>query len=200
MSEYFSAMFSTKLKEAEQDDIELTNVNGDILKQLIDFCYTGTLCIDQTNVQALLEAANEFRFMSIVAVCSEYFQEQLDATNCVGFFEFSELYDLKDLHAMSEIFICQHFMKVIENDEFRMMSAKNLKEILQMNDLNIDTEECVFNALMKWIKADEDKRSTQFPELLRFVRMTQLSEKVWSQNSNYFCNKQLGFKVASAFA
>lgn len=178
-SEYFFTLFTTKLKEADQHDIELTDVNGVILTQLIDFCYTGTLYIDQANVQALLEAANHYRFTSVVTDCSEYLQEQLDATNCVGFFVFSELYDLKRLHNKSQMLICQHFMTVLESDEFGMMTIDTLKRILGMNALNINSEEIVFNAVMAWVNADEPNRKENFPMLLNYVRLTQLNEKVY---------------------
>lgn len=86
-------MFLTDLKKADQHDIYLINVDGDILKQLIDFWYTGTLTID-TNVQALLEAANLFCITSVVAASSEYIQKRLDVFNCIGFYVFADLYNL----------------------------------------------------------------------------------------------------------
>lgn len=40
-SEYFAAMFTSSLREAAQDEIELMDVDGDALWALVLYCYTG---------------------------------------------------------------------------------------------------------------------------------------------------------------
>lgn len=40
-SEYFAAMFTSSLRESEQNEIELMDVDGDALWALVLYCYTG---------------------------------------------------------------------------------------------------------------------------------------------------------------
>lgn len=40
-SAYFSAMFTGSLRETQQEEITLGDVNGDALQQLVQYCYTG---------------------------------------------------------------------------------------------------------------------------------------------------------------
>lgn len=42
-SEYFSAMFTGNLREAEEREITLREVDGEALHALVQYCYTGTI-------------------------------------------------------------------------------------------------------------------------------------------------------------
>lgn len=41
VSDYFKAMFTNNLSEAFKNDIEMTNMDGNALKALVDFIYSG---------------------------------------------------------------------------------------------------------------------------------------------------------------
>ena len=57
-SRYFDSLFGSKFLEANNDEVELRSFDGSIMNCLIDFAYTGNICIDAENVYALLHAAN----------------------------------------------------------------------------------------------------------------------------------------------
>ena len=40
-SDYFNAMFTNNLAETHKEEIQINNVDGEALKSLIDFIYTG---------------------------------------------------------------------------------------------------------------------------------------------------------------
>lgn len=40
-SEYFSAMFTSGLRETNQSEVELQYVDGNALNALVQYCYTG---------------------------------------------------------------------------------------------------------------------------------------------------------------
>ena len=58
----------------------------------------------------------------------------------------------------SESFARQHFIDVVQNEEFMDISAKQLSRLLANDDLNILSEERVFEAALAWIKYDPDVR------------------------------------------
>jgi len=52
---YFEKMFSEKSKENDQNDIHIVNIDSDILHNLIDFIYTGTLIqIHEDSVKVII--------------------------------------------------------------------------------------------------------------------------------------------------
>jgi len=53
-SEYFESMFIGGFKETTQDVIQINDISGDVLKNVIDFMYTGELVtIEEDNVEVM---------------------------------------------------------------------------------------------------------------------------------------------------
>lgn len=48
------------------------NIGADVLEQLLEFVYTGSLVIDSANAKTLLEAANKFQFNTFCKVCVSF--------------------------------------------------------------------------------------------------------------------------------
>ena len=53
-----------------------------------------------------------------------------------------------------------------ESEEFMGISLEHISELITRDELNIDTEEIVFLAIMRWIKNDVLARSIYLPILL----------------------------------
>lgn len=171
-------MFCNPLKESTKNEVEIKNVKGDILKQLIDYCYTGFISINNLNAQSLIEAATEFQFNDIVKVGCEYLIAQLDVDNCIGIHIFAEYYNLKDLNNLAIQTICKNFPKLSDGEEFRaILPFAKFKKILSMNNLQITSEEEVFESIMTWVSHNAD-RKIFIPSLMQHVRLTQLSSTV----------------------
>jgi len=49
-SEYFAAMFTQNLREANQREVEMHNVDGDALVALVRYCYTGMYHIPNSDM------------------------------------------------------------------------------------------------------------------------------------------------------
>lgn len=171
-------MLSSQFKESEQNEVILSAVNGVILGQLINFCESGSLSLNQDNVQDVIQAAHQFNFAKIVDACSEYMVDHLDATNCFGLFVYAELLDLKQLRKMTIIYICQHFMELSKSDEYKEISIETLRQILKIGELDVSSEEDVFHAVVTWVNHDSINRRKHFVELITYVRLQLLDEKV----------------------
>ena len=78
-----------------------------------------------------------------------------------GISAFADRHDCADLVSSSETFARQHFIDVVQSEEFMEISAKQLTRLLSDDDLNIQSEERVFEAALAWIKYDADVRQVQ---------------------------------------
>jgi BTB/POZ domain len=58
---YFHAMFTSNLAESRQADIQLHEVDADSVGALINYAYTGRVCITRLNVQNLMFTASLFQ-------------------------------------------------------------------------------------------------------------------------------------------
>ena len=75
-----------------------------------------------------------------------------------GIVAFADRHNCAELVTESESFARQHFIDVVQNEEFMDISAKQLSRLLANDDLNILSEERVFEAALAWIKYDPDVR------------------------------------------
>lgn len=76
-----------------------------------------------------------------------------------------------DLVTAVNRFINKNFTKIIQTQEYLALSFNELAEILGRDELNVDCEEQVFEALLTWIKHDEKDRIEMLFELLKLIRL-----------------------------
>ncbi|KAF6205181.1 hypothetical protein GE061_019348 [Apolygus lucorum] len=174
-SDYFSAMFTSDLLEARQTDIELHSVCGTALRELVEYCYTGSVELREDSVETLLSTASLLGLHKVVDACSVFLRRQLDPTNCIGIALFADSRSCSQLHNAALSFIADHFVEVLKNQEFLMLSAEEVGKLLASDDLNVPSEEVIFRGLMTWIHHDSDKRRSDIPKLLQYVKLPLLT-------------------------
>ena len=68
-------------------------------------------------------------------------------------------------------------MEVVENEEFLLLPIEQLIEICRSEELNVTTEEQVYQAVMAWVKYNIAERRQHLSLALQHVRMPLLSPK-----------------------
>ncbi|KAG9343497.1 hypothetical protein JZ751_013663 [Albula glossodonta] len=63
------------------------------------------------------------------------------------------------------------------DEEFMLLPANQLIDIISSDELNVRSEEQVFNAVMAWVKYSIQERRPQLPQVLQHVRLPLLSPK-----------------------
>ncbi|CDI97278.2 kelch protein 12 [Echinococcus multilocularis] len=174
-SDYFGAMFSNGMAESAQLEIELKSVSADVMEALLDFVYTGQVRVSMENVQELLPAASLVQMEGVKAVCSAFLFGQVEASNVLGIRRFAELHSCTDLEVFAKNYAAHNFETVVEFEEFLLMNADELIELLSREDLHIDSEETAYNAVIRWVYYDEPNRSVHLPNLLNYVRLAIMS-------------------------
>lgn len=74
------------------------------------------------------------------------------------------------------------FSTLCNQQEFLALPADKLVEIIRDDDLNVTTEETVYEALMEWVKYDMPARLTHVAQVMKCVRFANIS-------SYYFCDE-----------
>lgn len=171
-------MFMGSLRETKEEEITLGDVHGEPLHILVQYCYTGTIELREDNVETLLATACLLQLTEVVNACSSFLAKQLHPSNCLGFALFAEQQSCHTLFKLSTSYTCQHFMQVMKNQEFYQLNVEQLRNLLKSDDLNVPSEEEVFNALIGWVKNDFTAREKYIPELLGLIRLPLLPPAV----------------------
>ncbi|XP_039755120.1 kelch-like protein 5 [Pararge aegeria] len=176
-SEYFAAMFTGSLREAQSSEITLERVDSQTLRSLVQYCYTGIIELSEDTVEILLSTASLLQLHSVTKACCDFLEKQLDPCNCLGIALFAEQQSCMSLHKSAVDYIQQHFMQVVKHQEFLSLQTEQMSELLKSDDLNVETEETVFESLMTWVKHDNANRDKNLSELLKLVKLPLLSSE-----------------------
>lgn len=67
---------------------------------------------------------------------------------------------------------------MVKHQEFLALHADQLATLLKSDDLNVVTEENVFESLMTWVQHDSENRKQHLPTLLKLIKLPLLSSEV----------------------
>ncbi|XP_055838383.1 kelch-like protein 28 [Episyrphus balteatus] len=187
-SDFFSAMFEIPLKESKSNEVTIQQVNGDNLKHILAFLYTGIIELQAKTVPEILSAAHFFQIQSLIFECQQFMEEELDSSNCLAVALFAEQLDLKDLYGKAIKFACKNFDLVSNTEDFLFLNQDQMTLIYSNEDLYVTSEEKVFLSLIIWIDYDKSKREQFAHKLLSHVQYWLLSPEFIKQNRNKLPN------------
>ncbi|KAM4677840.1 kelch-like protein 25 [Discoglossus pictus] len=174
-SQYFEAMFSTGLKESLDDTVNFhDSVHPEVLELLLEFAYSSKVLINEENAESLLEAADMLQFHDIRDSAAEFLEKNLYPSNCLGMMLLSDAHQCRRLYELSFRMCLVNFEAVYNTEDFFSLSNDILLDLISSDELEIEDEQLVFNAVLQWVKYDLDKRKDCFPQLLKHIRLALL--------------------------
>ena len=175
-SPYFQAMFTTEMLESRLEVIQLNAVPAACVQALVDFAYTGTITVDEDNVQLLLPAAGLLQMPPVVEGCCSFLRQQLDCSNCLGIARFADMHGCVQLKTEAERYAREHYAVIATKspDEFLDMSCDYYCELISSNELNVLNEETLLIDVLRWVRHDAETRQQYLHKILARVRLVLL--------------------------
>jgi hypothetical protein len=84
-------------------------------------------------------------------------ESQLDDSNRIGIYHFARTHDCKGLTIKTKEHMEKKISDVCKSEEFLGLPLDKVKSIIQSNDLNVDSEEVIFNAIVSWVAEDPER-------------------------------------------
>ncbi|NXY00208.1 KLH30 protein, partial [Centropus bengalensis] len=176
-SHYFHAMFSGDFAESIAARVELKEVDPIALEMLLDFAYMGKVTINQDNVERLMRTSSQLHFPTVQKVCSRYLRQQMDATNCLGICEFGESHGCPEVSSKAWSFLQENFEAVSQQEEFLQLSKERLVVYLSNDQLQVQEEQSLAEAVLRWVRHDPGHRAQFLPELLELTHLVSLPDQ-----------------------
>ncbi|XP_008330229.1 kelch-like protein 7 [Cynoglossus semilaevis] len=180
-SHFFNLMFTTRMMESMSHEVELRSAEPEIIEILIEFIYTAQISVNGSNVQSLLDAANQYQIEPVKKMCVEFLKGQIDATNCLGISALADCMDCPELKAAAEDFFQLHFTEVYKLDEFLLLDVEQLTRLLHQDKLTVRAEAQIYDAAVRWLKYDVCNRQQYMVEVLGCVRFPLVSKTFLSK-------------------
>ena len=77
----------------------------------------------------------------VKVACCTFMKKQLHPSNCLGIRAFADAHGCEQLFNIANDYAKDNFSEVCKNQEFLLLNAEQLNEILQVDDLNVSKEE-----------------------------------------------------------
>ncbi|XP_069495497.1 kelch-like protein 1 [Ambystoma mexicanum] len=185
VSDYFSAMFTSDVCEAKQEEIKMEGIDPSALWDLVQFAYTGCLELKEDNIENLLSAACLLQLPQVVEVSCHFLMKLLHPSNCLGIRAFADAQGCIELMKVAHNYTMENIMEVIQNQEFLLLPAEELHSLLASDDVNVPDEETIFHALMIWVKYDLQRRCGDLSLLLAYIRLPLLPPQILADLENH---------------
>ncbi|XP_065835828.1 kelch-like protein 17 [Oscarella lobularis] len=140
--------------------ISIPNVDGEILKKLIEFAYSGkAACLASVqSVRSLYVAASSLQFNHLVQLCRDWLRLHVDSSTCLDLAILANQYDEIDLIRVCDRIAAVNVVRLSDSEEFLALSVDHLERILCQDDLGVRSEDDVLSLLHQWVKRDEESR------------------------------------------
>ncbi|XP_037135159.1 kelch-like protein 40b [Syngnathus acus] len=175
-SSYFRALFLSDIDESKKREVVLEDVEPGVMGMILKYLYTSRINVTEQNVQDIFAVANLYQIPSIFTVCVSFLQKRLSLSNCLAVFRLGLMLDCPRLAVSARNFACERFRLISRDEDFLQLQPGELAAILANDNLDVDSEEVVFEALMNWVARDLEEREKDLPGLLDCVRLRLVGE------------------------
>ncbi|CAI9722647.1 10 [Octopus vulgaris] len=187
-STYFRVLFTNERFQSNRQKVIIPNVSVNTMNSILEFAYTQECSINCNNVEDLLVAADYFNMIRLLQCCCEFLATGLTAENCIGIRRLAQIYSCRELQLAAHSYILQNFSIVYRrSDEFQRLNIDDICEIISSDNLNVKSEEIVFDGIVDWISYDPNNRKHYFNRLLQKVRFELTSACFIEQVQRYCC-------------
>ena len=174
-SPFFVKLLQTEMRENEEGVIRFEEISELILAEVLEFIYTGSAEINETNASQLIIAAEYLLIEGLKTKSGRFLEQQMTSSNCISTFWFAEKYRCEELVATSTKFILDNFASVTESEEFLSLKAEEVEKWISNDEIRLAAEEDVFRIVVNWIEHDKSERKGKFQKLFGQVRLVLLS-------------------------
>ncbi|XP_037893747.1 kelch-like protein 2 [Glossina fuscipes] len=171
-SPYFAKMLETDMEEKRAGTVKLEEVDVCTVEALIQYVYTGIIILTKDNVEALLSASDRFQIEWVKLECEKYVKRNLNPANCFRILRLGDTPSFTSLYDPAHNYIVDQFDDLIEVEDFLLLSFDEIKKLIKDDQLAADN---VYNAVLKWVKYDRNKRKVHLAELMSHITLPLLS-------------------------
>ncbi|XP_026872191.2 kelch-like protein 11 isoform X2 [Electrophorus electricus] len=179
-TDYFTPLLGGQFSESVSRRVEMKEWSSEAgpdqetVESVIQFMYTGEIRVSTANVHDVLELADRFLLVQLKDFCGEFLKRKLSLTNCVAVHSLAHMYTLDQLALRAADMIRRNFHKVIQDEEFYTLPFHLVRDWLSDAEITVDSEEVLFDAVVKWVRKNGEEREKYFEELFRLLRLPQI--------------------------
>ncbi|XP_055350736.1 kelch-like protein 3 [Paramacrobiotus metropolitanus] len=171
---YFRSLFKWK-KGKDSSQPELLDFDGPTLNELVHYAYTLDMSLNDDNVADILVAAQFLQMDGAIGHCCNYYETHMRLSNCLTVHALATMYQNPSLAAAALATIHPHFLRWAQSQDFLRMEAQQLAALIASDEVEVNSEDEVLEAVLRWLDYDRPGRLLQVPTVLQSIRAPFLS-------------------------
>ncbi|KAI1312313.1 hypothetical protein EDD11_002967 [Mortierella claussenii] len=148
-SHYFARALTSDWKESTQGIIRKPNITPPVFERILQYIYCGRLQIDDEMVIDLIKAADEMCIDDLVQGCERYTLSMIGRTNVLELLHLASQHNLQQLRLECLDFIASNIEFLKRGKPILTLDADVLKEVLSMDQLDLDELE-IWKIAVRW--------------------------------------------------
>ena len=205
-SPVFYAMFYGEMAETS-GTIQLPDCDYESLLELFRFLYSDEVNLSGSNVMQVLYLAKKYLIPSLADKCTEYLQEQLEASNVFSVMPQAQKFKEKDLEKWCWEVIETHTENALTSEEFVTLEKSLVESVVKRERLNVK-EVDLFKAVDRWATKEVErqgltpdgvvKRRILGEETVKAIRFPVMSQKEFASvvvDCDILTKKEIGLMM-----
>ena len=195
---FFDQIFASETNNQVNDSIfDIPDVDGKFLELLIQYIYTGQICIDSDNVFDILATAHHLELDEVKEFCFEFLENCMTSDNCIIVLITAKQYKNFALRDKVYKHISDNYETITKTPSFFNLDNEELFFIVFHLKMRFYVnDEVLCRSLLNWTKQDEKTRKRHFHnKLIKFIKVDQFSfllikdlleESLIQENADYY--------------
>ena len=165
--------------------VVLEEVEPAVFEAVLEFCYAGECTFDESLSLAVLQAASRLGIKLLESHLVAHVTERVDPATCLEVWKAGDALSLPAVVEAAQKCAREAFVEVAAQDAWPGVPAPWLECLLASNELVVDKEEQVFEALTRWHAAQRPPPPAEaLNRLLALVRWPLMEQRYVAEHVN----------------
>ncbi|KAJ1723952.1 hypothetical protein LPJ53_001708 [Coemansia erecta] len=173
VSPVFEAMFSNGMRETFEKTVEVWDVTPRAFERMLEFAYTHACDLDVSveghadvsadEVVETLLCADQFEVAGLRDICWRNLMSRLSVDTVWDIWSIAVDLEVPEHQRACRSFCCRKFTELCRHPTTMWASAHLLREVLASDALNVESEELLYETVVKWAEFREDSMDSVLP-------------------------------------
>ncbi len=176
-SKFFYDKFITNPESLDHNILSIDDIEFDTLTSAVAYIYSGEIELTVEKTEKLIPASFNLMLPELTKECENFIQTiSTDTSVSVEIYRIARANSLESTAQKALKTALENFQEIFPTSAFKELSENELQEYIgDEKDLNVASEDPVFEAVVTWIKHDMNKRKDKFEKLLEYVTLSHCS-------------------------
>ncbi|KAI8747876.1 kelch protein 24 [Biomphalaria glabrata] len=194
-SKYFKNFFTSERDRTSSAPIVLKNITSETFRLVLDCIYGGEDVLTADNLAAIWHAAVYLEIDFLYQACELYQTSRVTKENCVEMTNQATTFKSKKLKEVAWNMIVKEFKDISRRQDVVLLDAEDMLQIIYSEDLAIDSEDYVVNAIVRWVQHSPEVSDSKGTDDSSQMGYKSREKEMHKENCNNYIKKRKNYIV-----